>query len=104
ILGERALLDRDRVLLGVEADPERKLVGQTAVERDLAVIVRAEEVDGAGEHDPAAEHEDQREGGDRPAQDPPASAGGRHWTAAAEAIGRLTHPLSREPRLLGSAR
>ena len=50
---ERGGLDADRELLRVEVDPERKLVGEAAVERDAAVLVGAEEVDLAGEQDEA---------------------------------------------------
>ena len=71
ILGERSHLHGDRVLLRVEADPEREGVGQPSVERDVALIVRAEEVDRAREQEAAADHHDRREDRHRPAEEPP---------------------------------
>src|SRR5436190_23982220 len=49
LLGERSLLHWDRVLLGIEADSERELIGQASVEGDVSVVVGPEEVDGAGQ-------------------------------------------------------
>ena len=46
LLFRRDLIDRDlSLLLGVELDVERQLVGQAAVEGDLVRAVDAEEVD-----------------------------------------------------------
>ena len=65
ILGELLQLDRAHVLLGVELDPERKLVGKAAVEGDLVGVVDAEEPDLPGADDRAdADHADHEQCGE----------------------------------------
>ena len=72
--GERRGLDRARVALLIEADPEREVIGEPAVERHPATPVGAEEPDLAdpvcGAKDDRREDSNRRDRLDRPTQAP----------------------------------
>ena len=92
-------LDRDRVDLGVELDPERQVVRQPAVERHPAALVDAEEVDLA-DAEPGADADAGDDGGRRRAPWRRCASGcGAAAAAPARApgapVGRRPNPLAR---------
>ena len=83
VLGQRLERDRDRLLLGVELDPERQVVGQAAVEGDAAAVVGAEEPDLAGADDRAEGDRGEDEQGDPALEQAPRPAAAGSLAVAA---------------------
>ena len=110
VLGQRLEGGVGRLLLGVEVDAERQLVGKAAVDRDLVVVVDAEEPDladagdgGEGDEREDRERDDALEDALRPRGAGPGIAGGARsrrrggGAAAARAVPRRRRRRGRAP-------